>query len=105
VDFLKIDGDFVRSPRSRADDLVVESIVHMARGLGKQTIAEFVEDEGTLEALRAQGVDYAQGFHIGRPVSVEEKLGWTGQAASAVSSERSPSPPCPFWLPLGLIRT
>jgi len=74
VDFLKIDGDFVRSPRSRADDLVVESIVHMARGLGKQTIAEFVEDEGTLEALRAQGVDYAQGFHIGRPTPVEEKL-------------------------------
>jgi len=74
VDFLKIDGDFVRSPRSRADDLVVESIVLMARGLGKQTIAEFVEDEGTLEALRAQGVDYAQGFHIGRPAPAEEKL-------------------------------
>ena len=67
VDFLKIDGDFVRSPRSRADDLVIESIVHMAQGLGKQTIAEFVEDEGTLEALRAQGVDFAQGFHVGRP--------------------------------------
>ncbi len=74
VDFLKIDGDFVRSPRSKADDLVVESIVHMARGLGKQTIAEFVEDEGTLEALRAQGVDYAQGFHIGRPGPVSEQL-------------------------------
>lgn len=74
VDFLKIDGDFVRSPRSQADDLVVESIVHMARGLGKQTIAEFVEDEGTLEALRAKGVDYAQGFHIGRPGPVEGLL-------------------------------
>ncbi|MGA8216982.1 MAG: EAL domain-containing protein [Solirubrobacterales bacterium] len=77
VDFLKIDGDFIRSPRSRADDLVVESIVHMARGLGKQTIAEFVEDEGTLAALRAQGVDYAQGFHIGRPAPVDEQLSST----------------------------
>ena len=66
--------DFVRSPRSQADDLVVESIVHMARGLGKQTIAEFVEDEATLEAVRAKGVDYAQGFHVGRPGPVEEKL-------------------------------
>ncbi len=75
VDFLKIDGDFVRSPRSQADSLVVESIVHMARGLGKQTIAEFVEDEGTLEDLRAQGVDYAQGFHVGRPGPVDENLG------------------------------
>jgi diguanylate cyclase (GGDEF)-like protein/PAS domain S-box-containing protein len=74
VDFLKIDGDFVRSPRSQADDLVVESIVHMAKGLGKQTIAEFVEDEGTLEALRAQGVDYAQGFHVGRPAPVDEQF-------------------------------
>jgi diguanylate cyclase (GGDEF)-like protein/PAS domain S-box-containing protein len=74
VDFLKIDGDFVRTPRSQADDLVVESIVHMARGLGKQTIAEFVEDEGTLEALRAQGVDYAQGFHVGRPAPVADYL-------------------------------
>jgi diguanylate cyclase (GGDEF)-like protein/PAS domain S-box-containing protein len=75
VDFLKIDGDFVRSPRSQADDLVVESIVHMARGLGQQTIAEFVEDEGTLETLRSKGVDYAQGFHIGRPGPVAEHLG------------------------------
>jgi diguanylate cyclase (GGDEF)-like protein/PAS domain S-box-containing protein len=74
VDFLKIDGDFVRSPRSPADALVVESIVHMAQGLGKKTIAEFVEDEATLEALRAQGVDYAQGFHIGRPGPVGEQL-------------------------------
>ena len=75
VDFLKIDGDFVRSPRSRADELVVESIVHMAKGLGKQTIAEFVEDEATLVTLRDQGVDFAQGFHIGRPGPVEDTDG------------------------------
>ncbi len=71
TDYLKIDGDFVRSPRSRTDELVVETMVHMARGLGKKTIAECVEDEATLEALRAGGVDFAQGFHVGRPVPVE----------------------------------
>lgn len=72
ADYLKIDGDFVRSPRSRTDELVVESMVHMARGLEKQTIAEYVEDAGTLDVIRAAGVDFAQGFHIGRPVPVAE---------------------------------
>lgn len=65
--FLKIDGDFVRAPRSRTDQLVIEAIVGMAKGLGKQTIAEFVGDEETIEMLRATGVDFAQGFHVGRP--------------------------------------
>jgi EAL domain-containing protein (putative c-di-GMP-specific phosphodiesterase class I) len=74
VDFLKIDGDFVRGPRSRTDELVVGSIVSMAQGLGKQTIAECVEDAATLEDLRAAGVDFAQGFHIGRPVETSELM-------------------------------
>jgi diguanylate cyclase (GGDEF)-like protein/PAS domain S-box-containing protein len=65
--YLKIDGDFVSSPRSRTDELVIEAIVGMARGLGKSTIAEFVGDEATIEMLRAAGVDYAQGYHVGRP--------------------------------------
>ena len=53
VEYLKIDGDFVSSPRTRTDELVIDSIVHIAQGLGKQTIAEHVEDEATLAALRA----------------------------------------------------
>ena len=44
----------------------------MAHGLGKQTIAEFVGDDETLEMLRAAGVDYAQGFHVGRPFPAVE---------------------------------
>ena len=39
----------------------------IARGLGKRTIAEFVEDAETLELLRGMGVDFAQGFHIAKP--------------------------------------
>jgi diguanylate cyclase (GGDEF)-like protein/PAS domain S-box-containing protein len=65
--YLKIDGDFVAPPRTRTDDLVIESMVRIAQGLGKRTIAEHVEDEATLEALRSAGVDFAQGFHIGHP--------------------------------------
>ncbi len=39
----------------------------MAHALGKQTIAEFVEDEATLDILKAYGVDYAQGYFLGKP--------------------------------------
>jgi EAL domain-containing protein (putative c-di-GMP-specific phosphodiesterase class I) len=45
----------------------VKSIVDIAHSLGKQTIAEGVEDAATLTALRDRGVDFAQGFHLGRP--------------------------------------
>ena len=67
VSYLKIDGDFIANPRSRADELVIEAIVGMARGLGKRTIAEFVGDDATLSMLRTLGVDFAQGYHVGRP--------------------------------------
>jgi diguanylate cyclase (GGDEF)-like protein len=68
-DVIKIDGAFVRDmPRNDADQLTVKAIVQIARGLGKRTIAEFVEDAETTEMLRAYGVDMAQGFHLGRPV-------------------------------------
>ena len=68
VDYLKIDKEFVRdmstSPASRH---VVEAVVNLARGFGLVTIAEGVEDTGTLELLIGLGVDQAQGFHLGRP--------------------------------------
>ena len=75
-DLIKIDGAFVRDmPRSDADQLTVQAIVQIARGLGKMTIAEYVQDDQTTELLREYGVDMAQGFHLGRPVDLEEALG------------------------------
>lgn len=68
ADYLKIDGDFIGSPRTRTDELVIESIVHVAQGMGMQTVAEWVGDDHTLEQLRDWGVDFAQGFHTGRPM-------------------------------------
>jgi EAL domain-containing protein (putative c-di-GMP-specific phosphodiesterase class I) len=66
--YLKIDGDFIRGlPRSAHDQLVVKALVGLVREMGQQTIAEFVGDRETLELLREYGVDYAQGFEIGRP--------------------------------------
>ncbi len=66
--YLKIDGDFIRAlPSSHKDQLVVQALVGVARGMGKQTIAEYVGDEPTMRLLRDYGVDYAQGFEVGRP--------------------------------------
>jgi diguanylate cyclase (GGDEF)-like protein len=74
-DLIKIDGTFVQDmPRSDADQLTVQAIVQIARGLGKTTIAEFVQDDATAKMLREFGVDMAQGFHLGRPVSLSEGL-------------------------------
>jgi EAL domain-containing protein (putative c-di-GMP-specific phosphodiesterase class I) len=67
-DYLKIDGSFVRSlPDSPKDQLVVRALVGLARSMGARTIAEYVTDRATLELLRRYGVDYAQGFELGRP--------------------------------------
>ena len=74
-DVIKIDGTFIRDlPRNDADQLTVKAIVDIARGLGKRTIAEFVEDEDTRTMLQAYGVDMAQGYHLGRPVDAAETL-------------------------------
>lgn len=72
-DYLKIDGDFIRAlPRSHKDQLVVQALVRVAEGMGKRTIAEYVSGQDTIALLRSYGVDYAQGFAIGRPVASVE---------------------------------
>jgi len=77
-EYLKIDGDFIRGlPASPKDQLVVKALVDLARGLGKQTIAEYVEDQATLECLRDYGVDYAQGFEIGAPQPDVPLMAWS----------------------------
>ena len=68
VDTIKIDGSFVKEIlNSDVDRAMVEMIVHMAKVMGKAVVAECVESEGILAALREIGVGYAQGYAIGRP--------------------------------------
>jgi diguanylate cyclase (GGDEF)-like protein len=68
VEFIKIDGAFVRNlGDDPIDQAMVRSIVQVAQALDKQTIAEFVQDQKSVELLRAAGVDYLQGYFIGRP--------------------------------------
>ena len=70
-DIVKIDGDFIKNlPASTPDQLTVQAIVQIAKGLGKQTVAEFVGDDATIDLLREYGVDYAQGYHLGKPKPV-----------------------------------
>ncbi|WP_175543574.1 putative bifunctional diguanylate cyclase/phosphodiesterase [Micromonospora pattaloongensis] len=68
VDYLKIDGNFVRGiTRDPVDRLMVESVNGIGHRLGLRTIAEFVEDDEILGCVRAAGVDFAQGYGIARP--------------------------------------
>lgn len=68
IDYLKIDGEFIininKDPKDRA---FVYSILTLAKELNVKTVAEYVEDEEIVTTLRDMGVDYLQGFHIGRP--------------------------------------
>ena len=65
---VKIDGSFVRDLLSdRNSRATVRAVVELAKGLGIQTVAEYVESEAIASELRILGVDYAQGYHIGRP--------------------------------------
>ncbi|KAB7627580.1 EAL domain-containing protein [Alkalilimnicola sp. S0819] len=68
VRYLKIDGEFVRNIlHDPVDHAMLDAIVRVGRAVGRRTVAEFVEDEATLQALRELGVDYSQGYGIARP--------------------------------------
>ena len=72
VDFLKIDGAFVRNiSNDLIDRAMVQSINQVGHVMGISTIAEFVEDDKTMELLKKMGINYAQGFAIGEPQPLE----------------------------------
>ena len=73
VDILKIDGMFVRDIVDDPIELaMVRSINEIGHVMGKQTVAEFVEDEAILQKLRETGVDYVQGYVLGAPRPIDE---------------------------------
>lgn len=70
VDFLKIDGSFVRRlPESKKDRILVKTIAEMARSLNIHTIGEFVDRAEIIPILEEYRVDFAQGYHVGKPLA------------------------------------
>ncbi|WP_249975838.1 bifunctional diguanylate cyclase/phosphodiesterase [Vreelandella olivaria] len=75
VDYIKIDGSFIRSLLINPDShTIVKAVADIAKGFGKQTIAEYVDQEALAPILKYYGITYGQGFHLGKPVTLEELL-------------------------------
>jgi diguanylate cyclase (GGDEF)-like protein len=86
VDLVKIDGNFVRDlVTDPVDRAMVESVNRIAHEMGLRTVAEFVESDQTLRCLNRIGVDYAQGYAIGRPEPFEDWLRRNPVPARAVA--------------------
>jgi diguanylate cyclase (GGDEF)-like protein/PAS domain S-box-containing protein len=99
VDFVKIDGSFVRDIAvDSIDRAMVRSINEIGHVMGKKTIAEFVEDGAILEILRSLGVDYAQGYGIGRPIPLDQFLAAREPSAGSARAG-GPSSPTPLKMP------
>lgn len=75
VDYLKIDGSFVKEIANDKISLsIVESVNSIAHAMGMRTVAEYVENEGIYELLKKMGVDYSQGYFIDKPKPLDDLL-------------------------------
>jgi PAS domain S-box-containing protein len=101
VNFLKLDIEFVRDlATDAASRSVVRAVLTLAHDFGLQTVAEGVEDAETLELLRSIEVDFAQGYHLARPVPFDERPGDRSVPVRLVPS-RSARPLQPHLTPAG----
>ncbi len=80
---LKIDGSFVRDlATNKLSHATVRGIVELAKGLGLDTVAEYVESQAIAQILKELGVDYAQGYAFGEPVALDGVLNRLAQEES-----------------------
>ncbi len=70
---------------TRTDRLVIQAVVAIARGLGKQTVAEHVGDDATVTLLRGLGVDYGQGYFLGEPQPLDSFLARLAESRTSVA--------------------
>jgi diguanylate cyclase (GGDEF)-like protein len=93
VNEVKIDGSFVRDLATNpANQAIVRAIANVTRAMGKQSVAEWVEDAASLDTLRKLHVDLAQGYYIGRPSSDLAPSGNAGTVGSGLPSGRNHEP-------------
>lgn len=92
IDYLKIDGSLVKNiPTDLVDREMVRAINEIGHAVGAKTIAEFVEDSATVDILRKIGVEYAQGFGIQRPASLETLVSHLSQSGNETEVWRKAS--------------
>lgn len=90
VDYLKIDGNFVRDiVDDPVDRAMIEAVNSIATVMGLRTVAEFVENDAILQKLRKIGVDFAQGFAVGHPLPLDQVLGPHQAAVDTPVARRS----------------
>jgi EAL domain-containing protein (putative c-di-GMP-specific phosphodiesterase class I) len=95
VDYLKIDGEFVQDMTTDAVDYeIVEAIHNVGRVMGVKTVAESVESADILAALLLVGVDFAQGYHISRPMPMMD-INYRRQQDSSKESAQAHSSAMP----------
>jgi len=83
VDYVKIDGSFVRNiVHDAIDHATVTAINNIAHSMGKQTVAEFVVDSATADVLRELKVDYGQGFALDKPKPLAHRVQWRVKLAA-----------------------
>ncbi len=71
IDYIKIDGSLIKNILTQKEnEIVTKTIINFAKELKVKTIAEFVTSEAILEKVKALGIDYAQGYYIGRPAPI-----------------------------------
>jgi Amt family ammonium transporter len=88
VDYLKIDGRFVKNMATdHIDRAIVQSIQQIGEVMGIATIAEWVEDAATISLLRDMGVNYAQGYAVGKPAPFEDMHFVSDKPEPAVRAE------------------
>ncbi len=73
IDYVKIDGAFIKNITDKKSDyLLAEGMHHLVHQMGIKTIAEYVESESILALIDEIGIDYAQGYFVGKPAPVDD---------------------------------
>ena len=71
IDYIKIDGSLIKNIlTNRENEIVIKTIISFAKELGVKTIAEFVSSEAIFDKVKSLGIDYAQGYYIGKPAPI-----------------------------------